>query len=86
MNGRKAKLIRKKSVEFLIEWLKTMLVEEEVKNLSTKNYKKYLPNDTHIFANKSLMVSSFTPRWFQKKIKHVLKSKSIDKIKYNDII
>jgi hypothetical protein len=86
MNGRKAKQIRKKSIGFLIDWLKTMLVEEEQKKVSVENYKNYLPEQTHIYANKKLMVSSFTPRWFQKKIKHLLKRKPIDKITYNDII
>jgi len=86
MNGRKSKLIRKKSVEFLVEWLGTMLIEEEKKTLSATNYKKYLPEQSHIFANNKLIVSAYTPRWFQKKIKHVLKRKSIDKITYNDII
>ena len=42
MNGRQAKKIRKKSIEFLVQWLKTMLVEEEVKKVSFKNYKKYV--------------------------------------------
>ena len=32
MNGRKSKAIRKKSIEFLVMWLKTMLTDEEIKN------------------------------------------------------
>ena len=86
MNGRKSKLVRKKAIEFLIDWLKTMLIEEEQKKVSVKNYKKYLPEQTHLYANKKFIVSSYTPRWFQKKIKHALKRKPIDKITYNDII
>jgi len=86
MNGRQAKKIRKKSIEFLVQWLKTMLVEEEVKKVSFKNYKKYLPKETHIFAGRTLLVSSYTPRWFGKLIKKKLKTTSIDKITYTDII
>ena len=32
MNGKKAKQLRKKSKELVIEWLKTMLIDEEKKN------------------------------------------------------
>ena len=86
MNGKKSKLIRKKSVEFLVEWLRTMLVEEEQKKVSISNYKQYLPEQSHVFANNKLIVSAYTPRWFQNKIKDVLKRKPIDKITHNDII
>ena len=86
MNGRTAKAVRKKSIEFVVEWLKTMLIEEEQKKVSTKNYQDYMPTETHIFANNKFLVSSYTPRWFVKLIKRKLKSKPLDKITYSDII
>ena len=86
MNGRKSKAIRKKSIEFVVEWLKTMLIEEEQKKVSVTNYKNYIPTETHIFANNKFLVSSYTPRWFGKLIKRKLKSKPLDKIQYSDII
>ena len=86
MNGRKSKAVRKKSIQFVVEWLQTMLVDEEKNKVNTTNYKNYLPTETHIFANKKLLVSSFTPRWFSKLIKKKLKSKPLDKILYSDII
>ena len=69
MNGKKAKQLRKKSKELVIEWLKTMLVEEEQKKLSLDNFENYLPEQTHVYMNKKLMVSSYTPRWYMKKLK-----------------
>ena len=86
MNQRKAKQVRKLSIEFVITWLKTMLIEEEQKKLSVKNYKNFLPEDSHFFANGKLMVSAYTPRWFAKKIKKVLKHKDINDITYSDVI
>ena len=38
------------------------------------------------FNEDKLIISAYTPRWFQKKIKQLLKYKSIDKITHNDII
>lgn len=86
MNRKMSKKVKQKSILFVVEWLKSMLVDEEKEKVSVHNYKNYLPQETHIYANKQLIVSSFTPRWFAKKIKKVLKVKTIDKITYNDII
>ena len=86
MNGRKSKAIRKKSIEFLIAWLKTMLTDEETKKVSASNYKKYLPKETHFYTGRTLMLSAYTPKWFGKLIKRKLKSKPLDKIQYSDII
>ena len=69
MNGKKAKQLRKKSKQLVVDWLKTMLVEEEQKKLSLDNFENYLPEQTHVYMNKKLMVSSYTPRWYMKKLK-----------------
>ena len=84
MNQRKAKQVRKLSKEFVITWLKTMLIEEEQKKVNIDNFKNYLPEDSHFYANKKLMVSSFTPRWFAQKIKKV--KKNINDITYSDVM
>ena len=69
MNGKKAKQLRKKSKDLVIEWLKTMLIDEEKKKLSLDNFENYLPEQKYIYTNKKIMVSSYTPRWFLKKLK-----------------
>ena len=86
MNQRKAKQVKKLSEEFVITWLKTMLIEEEQKKINVDNFKNYLPEDTHFFSNGKLMVSAYTPRWFAKRIKKVLKRKDINDIIYSDVI
>jgi|TARA_R110000744_G_scaffold12896_2_gene38002 hypothetical protein len=86
MNGRKTKQIRKMAVGFLVQWLKTMLTDEEIKKVSAKTYKNYLPKETHVYTTNSVRVSAYTPKWFGKLIKKKLKSKPLDKITYSDII
>ena len=86
MNQIKSKQVRKLSKEFVITWLKTMLIEEEQKKVNIDNFKNYLPEDTHFFSNGKLMVSAYTPRWFAKRIKKVLKRKDINDIVYSDVI
>ena len=83
MNGKKAKQIRKKSKQLVVDWLQTMLVKEEVKKLSVDNIEKYLPNETHFYANNKLMVSAYTPRWFAQRIKK--SNKNLQDITWQDI-
>jgi len=83
MNGRKAKQIRKKSRELVVDWLKTMLVEEEIKKISTNNIEKYLPEEKHFYANNKFMISAYTPRWFAQRIKKF--NKKLKDITWQDI-
>ena len=72
MNGKKAKRIRRHANQLVFEWLKTMLTDEEAKKLNSKNMSKYMPEQTHFFANRSLHISAYTPRWFQQRIKRII--------------
>ena len=73
MHSRKAKRIRRHANELVFEWLKTMLPDEEVKKLNPKNMDKYMPEQTHFFANRSLHISDYTSRWFQQRIKRIIR-------------
>jgi len=70
MNGRKAKALRTKSRNLLIDWIRTMVPEgEDATKITKKNLNEFLPQQTHIFANNKLMVSAYSLRWFNKKVK-----------------
>ena len=83
MNGRKAKQIRKKSRQLVFDWLKTMLVKEEIKKVSVDNIEKYLPEEKHFYANNKFMISAYTPRWFAQRIKK--SNKRLQDITWQDI-
>ena len=83
MNGRKAKQIRKKANHLVVDWLKTMLVDEEKEKVSVNNIKKYLPEQTHVYMNKKVMLSAYTPRWFAQRIKK--SNKKLKDITWQDI-
>ena len=72
MHSRKAKRIRRHANQLVFEWLKTMLTDEEAKKLNSKNMDKYMPKQTHFFANRSIHLSAYTPRWFQQRIKRII--------------
>ena len=73
MHSRKAKRIRRHANQLVFEWLKTMLTDEEAKKLNSKNMDKYMPEQTHFFANRSIHLSAYTPRWFQQRIKRIIR-------------
>jgi hypothetical protein len=84
MRGTKAKLIRKKAKELLVTWLSSMLDPKELPKLTEKNYKQYLPDEQYVFANNRRILSAFTDKWMQKKIKKL--NKPLENITVEDII
>tara|TARA_R100000700_G_C3175297_1_gene150085 strand:+ start:2652 stop:2900 length:249 start_codon:yes stop_codon:yes gene_type:complete len=70
MNGKKAKRLRRRSKELLIEWLKTMVPEgEDSEKITVNNLNNFLPTQTHVYANNKMMVSAYSLRWFYKQVK-----------------
>jgi len=86
MNGKKAKQIRKKSLHLLVDWVKTLVSEEEGKKLSVQDAFDLLPSDTHVFSNQRIMLSAFSQKWINKKIKNLSKIKNINDITVKDLI
>ena len=63
MNGKKAKKLRKKSKQLMVEWLRSMTPEGEDRDkINIKNLHEFLPDQTHIFANNKFMISAYTLR------------------------
>tara|TARA_R100001244_G_scaffold132178_2_gene107436 strand:+ start:649 stop:918 length:270 start_codon:yes stop_codon:yes gene_type:complete len=74
MNGRNAKLIRKKSKELIVEWLKTLVDTEQGKCYNVNNALSFLPKQTHIYyQDRSYHLSSHSYKWFIKKVKRIYK-------------
>jgi len=70
MNGKKAKALRRRAESLLIEWLHTMVPEgEDTSKINRNNLDKFLPEQTHIFANNRFMLSAYSLRWFYKQVK-----------------
>lgn len=85
MNGAKAKQIRRKSLMLLIEWIKTLVPEEEAKKLTIEQAADLVPTETHMFSNGKFMLSSFSLKWINKKIKKLIKIKNINDITVEDL-
>tara|TARA_Y100000739_G_C20563074_1_gene443986 strand:- start:1060 stop:1329 length:270 start_codon:yes stop_codon:yes gene_type:complete len=86
MNGQKAKRIRRHAKELMLNWIKSVVDEDEAKKVTLKNLAQYVPNQTHIYANQQLRVSAYTLRWFEQGIKKLLKKdRTITSITVQDL-
>ncbi len=86
MNRTTYKKVKAKAEYFVLEWIRSILPEEEAKKVTLDNYKALVPSESHVFANNRFLVSAYTPRWFRQKIKQKMKSKPLDKIKLEDLV
>ena len=70
MNGQKAKQLRRKGEQLLIDWLRTMVPEgEDTSKINKNNLQEFLPAQTHVFANNKFLLSAYSLRWFYKQVK-----------------
>lgn len=87
MNSRRCKKIRRQAKIILVEWFKTLLPEEQTKEVTTNNIEKFLSSQTHFFANNQLQLSAYSLKWTEKKIKSLIRRTNMDinLIKLKDI-
>lgn len=78
MSGKQHKKIRRKTKELMCDWLENYVPEDEFKksNVNPKNILKFVPPDTHIYANRQLHLSAWSYKWIIKRLKRV----DIDKL------
>ena len=78
MNSKKAKHVRRKAKELMVDWIKSMIPEDQHQDITVENLDKYMPDQTHIYANRKVILSAYSYRWFIKKIKKIYNSKNIN--------
>ena len=69
MNTKGMSKIRNKAKAILVEWLKTLLNEEEQKKVNIKNILTLLPNQTHYFSGETFRLQPWSYKWVVKKLK-----------------
>tara|TARA_R100000008_G_C3544053_1_gene146503 strand:- start:253 stop:528 length:276 start_codon:yes stop_codon:yes gene_type:complete len=82
MNSKLEKRIRKQAQKLMLDWLGTVVPDEEKSKINVNNLQDYIPNQTHVYANGQLHISAYTPRWFVKRIKTIMSSSNK---KYNEV-
>ena len=73
MNLKKEKQIRRKAKQLMVEWLRSIIPDEDKNKVTIENVHTYIPDQTHVYANQQLHISAYTLRWFIKRIKLLIK-------------
>lgn len=69
MNEKQVKKLRKRIKPLQVEWLKSLLNEEEAKEVTLNNIDSLLPKQTHYFGQGILYLSFMTDKWIMKILK-----------------
>ena len=69
MNQQKLKVLRRKVKRLRVEWLKTLLNEEEASKVSIDNIDNLAPTQDYYVSNRTVYLSYMTPKWVMKYLK-----------------
>jgi hypothetical protein len=77
VNKNKLKQIHRKTESLLVDWLRSMVSDEEAKRVNTKNVMQFMP-DKEIYApvKSGIRCVPMTPRWIKKELKKMLQQDS----------
>jgi len=88
MNRKKSKRIKKHAKRLQLEWVRGLLSDEEASKITEDNLEEFLPQQTHLWARRTLYTSFYTDKWLTNKIKQLIRifpDKEIEDISSEDI-
>jgi hypothetical protein len=74
MRKRTTKKINQKATDLLIDWVKTLVSEEEQDKVTKDNLIGLLPREEYIESKRTYYMAFYTYRWAKQSIKKLLKS------------
>ena len=69
MNSKELKKLRRLVRPIQVEWLQTLLSEEQAKDITVDTVEGLLPEQTHAFGKGQLHLSYMTDKWIMKYLK-----------------
>ena len=86
MNKKVLRRINTKAATLLIEWIQSILSEEEAAKVTKENYKELLPAEEYILSSGTCYQSFYTYRWAKQGIKKLVKAgKELNDITIGDL-
>ena len=55
MNSKEAKRYRKKAKALTVDWIKSLIPDEEGTKVNIDNFQDYMPDQKYVYANKKFM-------------------------------
>ncbi len=72
MNSKTMKQINRYADYLLLGWLKTLISEEEHSKVNMSNLHSFLPEANYFYADKSIRLSFYSPKWVRKGLKKLV--------------
>lgn len=69
MSEKRSRQIRRKRKELQVEWLKTLVTDEEAKKVSIQSIETLVPQRDYIMKNHTTYHSFMTNKWIEKYLK-----------------
>ena len=69
MNSKQLKQLRKRIKPIQVEWMRTLLPEDQADTITIDNVDGLLPEETHAFGKGQLYLSYMTDKWIIKHLK-----------------
>jgi len=69
MNSKQLKKLRRLIKPLQVEWLQSILPEDQGKVITVDNVEELMPDQTHIYGNRQMHLSFMTDKWIMKMLK-----------------
>jgi hypothetical protein len=69
MNSKQLKKLRRLIKPLQVEWLQSLLPEDQAKTITVDNVNDLLPDQTHVFGGGKMHLSFMTDKWIMKMLK-----------------
>jgi hypothetical protein len=69
MNAKTIKKLRKRIKPIQVEWMKSLLPDEQANNITVKNVNDILPEQTHVYTTEGVIYSYMTDKYIMKRLK-----------------
>ena len=83
MNSKQIKKLRRLVKPLQVEWLQSILPEDQGKTITVDNVEGLLPDQTHVFGNRQMHLSFMSDKWIMKILKdnpHITTNKELSAI------
>lgn len=78
---KKAKELRSRIKPIQVEWLRSLLPEEQASTVNVNNVDELLPNETHAHTTDKTVLSFMTDKWLMKQLKRNPEIKTYKQLK-----
>jgi hypothetical protein len=69
MNSKQLKKLRKFIKPLQVEWLQSILPEDQGNVITVDNVEELMPDQTHVFGNRQMHLSFMSDKWIMKVLK-----------------